>query len=790
MFQSIVDGMILFDSNICYVAWNPAMERITGVKAEQVLGRYAYDVFPFLLEIGEDKYINQALKGESCRSIRRSYYVPETNRQGFFEATYSPLYDENQQVNGVFAIVREITEETIANQQIQQHLQEEIASSEERFRILFEQVPLGMMIFSLSGDCLQVNHSFQDAWQINFEQLQNYNIFNDPLVKSKGLLPYIERAFQGEVVWLPPTYYDPAVAGIKGKIRCAEGIYFPIKSKDGQLLELAVILNDITESEIAKEELKQAYEQFRSLADSMPQIVWVCDAEGELIYCNQRWVEYAGYTLGKSQNWGWLEMLHPDDKAICKAVWQKATKDGSIPEMECRYKRQDGKYRWHLVRAVPIRNTAGAVVKWFGTSTDIHDQKSHAERLQKAIQEAREWQDVLETVNNVGRIIAAELNLECLVQAVIDAAVKLSKARFGAFFYQTTDEEGKTQVLHSLSGVSSQVFEKFSSPHQTGLFRITFAEKQVICSADITRDPQYQGIPSGHLTVKSYLAVPIVSRLGKVIGSLFLGHEEPGIFTDREEKLVIGLAAQAAIAMDNAHLYRQSQDAIKAREQFLSIASHELKTPLTTLQLQIESLRRAITKNDAEQTLPQRFKFAIDTCYQQATRLSNLIEVLLDISHIDAKQLPLSCEQIELNSVIQEIVEQQKDLTGVHIKIDINEEIIGCWDKIRIEQVITNLISNAIKYAEDAAIVITAKKIDERAIIKVKDLGQGIASSDQEKIFQRYERVKKNKEIGGLGLGLYITRQLVEAHAGSIQVESEIGQGTVFTIDLPLDTPA
>lgn len=790
MFQSIVDGMILFDSNICYVAWNPAMERITGVKAEQILGRYAYEVFPFLLEIGEDKYINQALKGESCRSIQRSYHVPETNRQGFFEATYSPLYDENQQVNGVFAIVREITEETIANQQIQQHLQEEIASSEERFRILFEQVPLGMMIFSLSGDCQQVNHSFQDTWQINFEQLQNYNIFNDPLVKSKGLLPYIKRAFQGEVVRLPPTYYDPAVAGIKGKIICAEGIYFPIKSKDGQLLELAVILNDITDSEIAKEELKQAYEQFRTLADSMPQIVWKCDAKGEVIYCNQRWIEYSDQTLEECKKLGWLTMLHPDDREHCQAIWEKKIAQGLPYEVECRYRRHDGVYRWHLERCIPLRNTAGDIIEWFGTGTDIDDQRRHAENLQSAIKETQEWRDILETVNNVGKVVAAELNLERLVKAVIDAAVKLTKAQFGAFFYQATDEEGKTQVLHCLSGVSGQVFEKFSSPHQTGLFRITFAEKQVICSADITRDPQYQGIPLGHLTVKSYLAVPIVSRSGEVIGGLFLGHGEPGIFTDREEKLVVGLAAQAAIAMDNAHLYRQSQDAIKAREQFLSIASHELKTPLTTLQLQIESLRRAITKSDAELALPQRFKYAIDTCYQQATRLSNLIEVLLDISHIDAKQLPLSCEKIDLNTVIQEIVEQQKDLTGVHIQMDINEKIIGCWDKIRIEQVITNLISNAIKYAENTAIVITAKKIDERAIIKVKDLGQGIASSDQEKIFQRYERVKKNKEISGLGLGLYITRQLVEAHAGSIQVESEIGQGTVFTIDLPLDTPA
>ena len=171
-----------------------------------------------------------------------------------------------------------------------------------------------------------------------------------------------------------------------------------------------------------------------------------------------------------------------------------------------------------------------------------------------------------ETLNRIGRTLASELDLERLLQAVTDAATEVSGAQFGAFFYNRTNEAGESYMLYTLSGVPRDAFAKFPMPRNTAVFAPTFSGEEIVRSADITRDPRYgrnapwRGMPEGHLPVKSYLAVPVVARAGEVHGGLFFGHAEPGMFTERAERLVAGIASQAAIAIDNARLYRSLQE--------------------------------------------------------------------------------------------------------------------------------------------------------------------------------------------------------------------------------------
>src|SRR6185295_6026089 len=174
---------------------------------------------------------------------------------------------------------------------------------------------------------------------------------------------------------------------------------------------------------------------------------------------------------------------------------------------------------------------------------------------------------VIDTVNRVGRRISAELDLERLVQEVTDAATALSGAQFGAFFYNRVDAEGETYMLYTISGVSREAFAKFPMPRNTALFAATFSGAGVLRLDDVTKDTRYgknaphHGMPAGHLPVVSYLAVPVVSRSGEVLGGLFFGHPEAGVFKERHERLVVGLAAQAAVAIDNARLFQAAERA-------------------------------------------------------------------------------------------------------------------------------------------------------------------------------------------------------------------------------------
>lgn len=195
--------------------------------------------------------------------------------------------------------------------------------------------------------------------------------------------------------------------------------------------------------------------------------------------------------------------------------------------------------------------------------------KIRRERNQALAEEAQ----TLEWLNRIGNAVAAELDLGRAVQVVTDAATDLTGAAFGSFFYNVLNEEGESYMLYTLSGVPREAFSSFPMPRNTAVFAPTFKGEGIVRSDDILADPRYghndphYGMPKGHLPVRSYLAAPVVSRSGEVLGGLFFGHPEPGIFTERAERLVVGIAAQAAIAIDNARLYQAAQSEIAARRQ-------------------------------------------------------------------------------------------------------------------------------------------------------------------------------------------------------------------------------
>lgn len=419
----------------------------------------------------------------------------------------------------------------------------------------------------------------------------------------------------------------------------------------------------------------------------------------------------------------------------------------------------------------PIKDGSGKIIGASKIARNITQQKQNEERLKIIIE--------------VGKSINSQLDVDNILQIVTDATTRLSGAAFGAFFYNTIDARGQTYMLYALSGAPREAFDKFGMPRNTALFNPTFEGTGIVRSDDITKDPRYgknaphYGMPKGHLPVVSYLAVPVVSNSGIVIGGLFFGHPEPGVFTAEHEDIVTAIAAQAAIALDNAKLYQEVHVLNRKKDQFISFASHELKTPLTTIKGYIQL---------AELTgLPMQDFFP--KVNKQVKRLEDIIADLLNISKIQAGKLDYNFEKNDLREIIKESIESVHSL---HHNIEVQhlqEELQVCADKQKLIQVIVNLLTNAIKYSQPhTTITIAVVVFGDDVRISITDQGIGIAKEHLEEIFSQFYRVAAGSNAAkGMGLGLFIAREIIQAHSGIIWAESEPGKGAVFHVQFPIE---
>ena len=283
------------------------------------------------------------------------------------------------------------------------------------------------------------------------------------------------------------------------------------------------------------------------------------------------------------------------------------------------------------------------------------------------------------------------------------------------------------------------------------------------------------------------MAVPVRAR-GRVLGSISLARGGGLPYQSHDLTLAIALADRVGISLDNARLYQEAQAALRARDEFLSIASHELRTPLTTACLSVDLLARGLQNGWSHSACTAR---AFGT-QKQLTRLKRLVDGLLDVSRIASGKFVLELGEVDLCALCTELVErfaEEARRAGSEVRLHVSCARPIRADAMRIEQVLTNLLTNALRYAAPAPVHVQVEVAESGARLSVRDEGKGISPKDLARIFDRFERGVTSSAHGGLGLGLYIARQICEAHGGTIRAFSEPGRGAEFVVELPLEPP-
>ncbi|QRN93944.1 AAA family ATPase [Archangium violaceum] len=411
-------------------------------------------------------------------------------------------------------------------------------------------------------------------------------------------------------------------------------------------------------------------------------------------------------------------------------------------------------------------------------------------RAEQAVRFLAEWSltlseslDFETTLAKVTRSVVPYLADWC----VVDVVEKDGRIRRVALAHM---EPAKEQLLREMS---EKYPPTWSSPEpiartlRTGQpVLLANLDEAVVRKANLGRDERYFDILRT-ISFRTGMVVPLVAR-GKTLGSiLFVSSGARRRYTEAELNIAQEMARRAAVCIDNAWLYREAQEAIHLRDDFLSVASHELNTPITSLRLSVQGLMRR-----AASELPQTAQRALRTAEQQTRKLAGLIKELLEVSRIHAGRLHLQLEWVDLSAVLQEVVERQgESLTRAEcpLTLHVQETVAGRWDRSRLEQVIGNLLSNAIKFAPGRPIELSLSRDGGTACLVVKDQGIGIAPDRMPHIFGRFERAVSSENYGGLGLGLYIVHEIVTALGGAVRVESKPGEGATFTVELPCAGP-
>lgn len=704
----------------------------------------------------------------------------------------------------------------------------------EAFRLLADTIPTICWMADPKGNIYWYNKRWYDYTGYNpgKMRIQDWQAAHNPDDHAHILEKWKQANKTGEP-------FDMVVA-LKG----ADGIYRPFlshivpsKDSEGKITGWFGIKNDISDLRAADKALKDSEEKFMTLAEAMPQMAFMANASGDITYYNSRWYQYVNGMEG-TEGWGWKDkpIHHPDDLEHTVDTWNHSLKTGEDYEIEYRLRRHDGKYRWHLGRAMAVRNDKGDIINWIGTNTDIHEQK-HQSQYQDFLLEASEILskslDYKKTLKTIAELCVPALADWCSVDVIgTDGSIEqVAVAHSDPKKVKLAKEFRKRNPVDS-SNPESGVAKVIS----TGEPEFYPDISDDLLEASI-KDPNTLKFMKS-LGLHSIIVVPI-SMKNKTVGAItFVASDAGGYYTENDLLICEELSNRVSLAITNAMLFHDVQvelsrtkklekeltkeketleSRVKRRteqlertnegleseierrreveaelhrsnqelQDFAYVASHDLQEPLRKIQAFGD-----ILENEFGEQLGDGAEY-LTRMHAAATRMSKLIEDLLVFSRVTSK--PPVPKKVDLNEIVGEAVsdlEARISRTGGRVVVDDLPTVLA--DPTHMRQLFQNLIGNALKFhrkdvpPEVRVICLSSGPSGDTCRITVEDNGIGFDKKYADRIFGVFQRLHGRGTYEGTGIGLAVCRKIVERYGGTIAAEGYPGKGSKFTINLPL----
>jgi two-component system CheB/CheR fusion protein len=560
---------------------------------------------------------------------------------------------------------------------------------------------------------------------------------------------------------------------------------------------------DISGRKRAEDALRASESFNRSILDSSPDCVCVLDLEGRLQFMTPEALRLMEIEDFRSVAGGfWPNFWEGEHRAAAETAYRAALQ-GRPARFQALGRRVRGTARWWDVAIRPVVGAQGRPERMLAVARDISDAKqaelSAADALQergRLYEEAMAARAEVEVLNQVGQSIAAELSADRLTATVARAATRLSRAEFGAFFYNVPVADGRVLSRVSMASDGNGPVPPVALPDEIeAVTRPAHSSSPArfddLGSELLSDYGSHLRLLANHLAVRSCLVAPVISRSGDVLGALFIGHGKPGMFTERDERMVAGLAAQASVAMDNAHVFDQLERKVEERTErlretiaelqaFSYTISHDLRAPLRAMQSYAQAL-----KEDHGAELTDGARRYLTRIEVAGLRLDRLIQDVLTYSRVS--QGSVAPKEVDLDRLVREIVDQYPNLRAAEAAVTIEGHLPNVLaDEASATQCFSNLLGNALKFVpKDRAprVRIFAQAREKSWKVWIEDNGIGISPDDQERIFKMFERVAADGEYDGTGIGLAIVRKAMERMGGTVGLESDLGQGSRFWLE-------
>lgn len=628
-----------------------------------------------------------------------------------------------------------------------QQVKEALRQSEERFQAFMSHNPAAAWIADIQGRLLYLNPTYFRLFQ--FPQQDAVGKTIPEIFSEKFAQQFLEnnrKVFETQQV-VETVETAPRPDGSIGDFLVYK---FPILYETGETL-LGGVAVDITERHRAEEALRQSENRYRTLANAVPQLIWINEPNGNVQFYNQRWQDYTGVPLELGVGL-WVEIIHPDDFQFVVETRTKAIQASKAYEVECRLKRFDQTYRWHLARVVPLKDEQGRVLYWFGTATDIDDRK--------------QAEAVLQQYNT--RLTLA-----------------LDAARMGSWDWDIQTGDVVWSPFHEIifgykPGTPNRTYQDWAERvHPDDLPQVLATVEAAMIEKRDYKDEYRVLWKDGSLRWVSSFGRFQYDQKGQpihMLGMLFDITERKHTESEREQLLIREQAARA-----------EAEAANRIKDEFLAVLSHELRSPLNP----ILGWAKLLQSREFDRVT---LKKGLETIERNAKLQIQLIEDLLDVSRILRGKLILNMAPINLVSIIEAAMETvrlaaEAKTIQMRTMLDVTVgQVLG--DSARLQQIVWNLLSNAVKFTpEGGQVEVRLEHINSQAQITVSDTGKGISADFLPYVFDYFRQADSTttRQFGGLGLGLAIVRHLVELHGGTVWAESPgEGQGATFTLSLPL----